>query len=184
MTLITETTSPPLSEIIKVLNHESINLYAEHIIKELGKKYSGTGSTNAGIEVFMEFLKNAGIPPEGMFIEDGSGLSPLNAINSKDLVSLLLYMRKKGKYFPEYYNSIPEAGKEGTLSNHFRDPVFRSGTRIKSGSMTRVRSFAGYFTTKSGQNIVFTTIVNNYTGPSKHIVTGIENIIRQIIIEE
>ncbi len=184
MVNITETTSPPLSEILKVLNHESINLYAEHLIKELGKKYSGIGSTRAGVEVVKEFLKNAGIPPEGLFIEDGSGLSPLNAINSKDLVSFLSYMRKKGKYFGEYYSSIPEAGKDGTLSNYFRDPVFGSGIRVKSGSMTRVRSYAGFFTTKSEKNIVFTIIVNNYSGPSRHIVTGMENIIKQLILEK
>jgi D-alanyl-D-alanine carboxypeptidase len=50
--------------------------------------------------------------------------------------------------------------------------------------MTRVRSYAGYFTTKSEQNIVFAIIVNNYSGPSRHIVTGIENIIKQIILEK
>jgi D-alanyl-D-alanine carboxypeptidase/D-alanyl-D-alanine-endopeptidase (penicillin-binding protein 4) len=184
MVLITETTSPPLSEIIKVLNHESINLYAEHLIKELGKKYLNSGSTHAGVEVVKDFLRDNGIAQEGLFIEDGSGLSPANAINSKGLVSFLLYMRKKGKYFPEYYKSIPEAGKEGTLNNYFRDPVFKSGIRVKSGSMTRVRSYAGYFTTKSEQNIVFAIIVNNYSGPSRHIVTGIENIIKQIILEK
>ncbi|MBA4322137.1 MAG: D-alanyl-D-alanine carboxypeptidase/D-alanyl-D-alanine-endopeptidase, partial [Odoribacter sp.] len=32
-TVISETNSPPLSEIIKVLNHKSVNLYAEHLIK-------------------------------------------------------------------------------------------------------------------------------------------------------
>jgi D-alanyl-D-alanine carboxypeptidase/D-alanyl-D-alanine-endopeptidase (penicillin-binding protein 4) len=184
MVLITETTSPPLSEIIKVLNHESINLYAEHLIKVLGKKYLNSGSTHSGVEVVKDFLRDNGIAQEGLFIEDGSGLSPANAINSKGLVSFLLYMRKKGKYFPEYYKSIPEAGKEGTLNNYFRDPVFKSGIRVKSGSMTRVRSYAGYFTTKSEQNIVFAIIVNNYSGPSRHIVTGIENIIKQIILEK
>ena len=35
-------------------------------------------------------------------------------------------MKNNGKYFPEYYNSLPEAGKEGTLKNYFRDPVFDS----------------------------------------------------------
>lgn len=184
MVFIAETTSPPLSEIIEVLNHESINLYAEHLIKELGKKYSGTGSTHAGVEVVRKFLDNAGIQQDGLFIEDGSGLSPLNAINSKDLVCFLMYMKRRGKYFPEYYNSIPEAGKEGTLSNYFRDTAFGSATRVKSGSMTRVRSYAGFFSTKSDRNIVFSIIVNNYSGPSRQIVTGMENIIKQIILEK
>ncbi len=42
-------------------------------------------------------------------------------------------------------------GKNGTLKNYFTDPVFDSRLKAKSGSMTRVRSFAGYFTTIIGE---------------------------------
>jgi serine-type D-Ala-D-Ala carboxypeptidase/endopeptidase (penicillin-binding protein 4) len=179
---ITETTSPPLADIIKVLNHESVNLYAEHLIKELGRKYRNNGSTAAGVEVLREFLDNADIKTDGFFIEDGSGLSPLNAINSYEIVNLLFYMKNRGRYFPEYFASLPEAGKEGTLMNYFRDPVFDSRLSAKSGSMTRVRSYAGYFTTSSGKNMIFSIIVNNYYGPSKKIISDIEEIIREIIL--
>jgi D-alanyl-D-alanine carboxypeptidase/D-alanyl-D-alanine-endopeptidase (penicillin-binding protein 4) len=181
---ITETISPPLSEIIEVLNHESVNLYAEHLIKELGKKYKNNGSTAKGIEVIMDFLQDAGIKTDGIFIEDGSGLSPLNAINSEELVNLLNYMRNRGKYYPEYYSSLPEAGKEGTLKNYFTDPVFDSRLRAKSGSMTRVKSYAGYFTTVSGNQMIISIIINNYTGSSKNIISGIEEIIKEIILNK
>jgi D-alanyl-D-alanine carboxypeptidase/D-alanyl-D-alanine-endopeptidase (penicillin-binding protein 4) len=179
---VTETISPTLSEIIIVLNHESVNLYAEHLIKELGKKYRNKGSTDAGVGVIHEFLNNAGIKTEGMFIEDGSGLSPLNAINAGELVSLLEYMKSHGKYFSEYFASLPDGGKEGTLKTCFLDPVFSSSLKAKSGSMTRVRSYAGYFTTQSGKNMIFSIIVNNFTGPSKNIISGIENIIKEVIL--
>jgi len=116
-----------------------------------------------------------------MFIEDGSGLSPVNAINTKELVRLLVYMKNKGKYFNEFYSSLPEAGKEGTLKDTFKDPVFDSRLKAKSGSMTRVRSFAGYFTTKSGKKMVFSIIINNYSGPSSKIVSEIEENIRELI---
>ncbi len=181
---IAEITSPPLSEIIDVLNHESVNLYAEHLVKELGKKYSGKGSTEAGVKILKEFLKNSGIGTEGMFIEDGSGLSPVNSINAKGLAEVLYYMKKNGRYFPEYYNSLPDAGKNGTLKNYFRDPVFDSRLKAKSGSMTRVRSYAGYFTTISGKQMIFSILINNYTGTSRHIITGIEEIIKETILNE
>jgi D-alanyl-D-alanine carboxypeptidase len=48
--------------------------------------------------------------------------------------------------------------------------------------MTRVRSFAGYFTTKSGKNMAFSIIINNYSGSSKNIISGIEENIRELII--
>jgi len=177
-----EIMSPPLSEIIEVLNHESINLYAEHLTKELGKRYKGIGSTVAGIEVIKDFLKNAGIKTDGFNMEDGSGLSPSNSINSRMLVDLLIYMKKNGKHFPEFFASLPNAGTEGTLKTYFTDQVFVSRFQAKSGSMTRVRSYAGYFTTVSGKNMVFSIIVNNFDGPSRNIASRIESILKEIII--
>jgi serine-type D-Ala-D-Ala carboxypeptidase/endopeptidase (penicillin-binding protein 4) len=179
---ITETVSPSLSEIIEVLNHESVNLYAEHLIRELGIKYSSDGSALSGIEAIIDFLKKAGIRTDGMYIEDGSGLSPANSINSKELVNLLIYMNKKGKYFDDYLNSLPEAGKNGTLKTVFKEELFDSRLRGKSGSMTRVRCYAGYFTTLSGKQMAFSILVNNFSGPSKNIITGIEDIIKEVIL--
>ena len=116
-----------------------------------------------------------------MFIEDGSGLSSLDAINTKELVRLLVYMRNKGKYPTEFYSSFPDAGKEGTLKDYFKDPLFNSRLKAKSGSMTRVRSFAGYFTTLSGKKMVFSIIINNFSGPSKKIISEIEENLRELI---
>jgi D-alanyl-D-alanine carboxypeptidase/D-alanyl-D-alanine-endopeptidase (penicillin-binding protein 4) len=178
---VTETISPPLSDIISVLNHESVNLFAEHLIKELGKKFKNVGSTASGAEVIIEFLKNSGIETNGMFIEDGSGLSPVNSINTRELVRLLVYMKNRGKYFSEYYSSLPDAGKNGTLKNSFKDPLFTSRLKAKSGSMTRVRSYAGYFTTLSGKEMVFSIIINNYSGPSDKIISEIEDNIKDLI---
>jgi serine-type D-Ala-D-Ala carboxypeptidase/endopeptidase (penicillin-binding protein 4) len=179
---VTQTTSPPLVEIIEVLNHESVNLYAEHLIKELGKKFMNTGSTSAGVEVIQDFLKNAGIRTDGMYIVDGSGLSPVNSINSRELVNFLFYMKKSGRYFKEFYNSLPDAGKEGTLKNYFRDPVFYSRLKAKSGSMTRVRSYAGYFTAISGKQMIFSIIINNFSDTSKNIISEIEELLKYIIL--
>jgi D-alanyl-D-alanine carboxypeptidase/D-alanyl-D-alanine-endopeptidase (penicillin-binding protein 4) len=181
-TLIAENTSPPLSKIIEVLNHESVNLYAESLTKELGKKFKNDGSTLAGIEVIKGFLLNAGFNTDGMFIEDGSGLSPVNSINTKELVNLLIFMKKKGQYFSEFYDSFADPGKEGTLKDYFTDPVFESQLKAKSGSMTRVRSYAGYITTFSGKNLAFSIIVNNYSGPPRNVVSGIESVLKEIIL--
>jgi serine-type D-Ala-D-Ala carboxypeptidase/endopeptidase (penicillin-binding protein 4) len=183
VTSITETLSPDLADIINVLNHESVNLFAEHLIKELGKQFKNTGTTKAGSEVITDFLRVSGIDVNGIFIEDGSGLSPITAVNTRELVRLLVFMKNHGKYFNEFYVSLPDAGKNGTLKNYFRDPVFESaGLKAKSGSMTRVRSFAGYFTTKSGKEMVFSIIINNYSGPLKVITTGIEENIKELIM--
>jgi D-alanyl-D-alanine carboxypeptidase/D-alanyl-D-alanine-endopeptidase (penicillin-binding protein 4) len=180
--VINEVVSPPLKDIIEVLNHESVNLFAEHLLKELGKVYEDNGTTAAGIEVLYKFLEESGINTGGMFFEDGSGMSPLDAVTSRGLADLLLFMKIKGKHFNEFYASLPDAGSEGTLKNYFKNPVFYLNLKAKSGSMTRVRSFAGYFKTLSGHEMAFSLLINNYSGPSQEIITGIEEILKEALL--
>ena len=122
------------------------------------------------LEVLYRFLEDSGINSSGIFLEDGSGLSPLNAVTSRSLAEILFFMKNRSKYFGEFYNSLPDAGREGTLKNYFKNPVFESNLRAKSGSMTRVRSYAGYFKTISGNEMVFSILVNNlfWSFPKNH----------------
>jgi D-alanyl-D-alanine carboxypeptidase/D-alanyl-D-alanine-endopeptidase (penicillin-binding protein 4) len=180
--VVSEIISPPLDSIIAVLNRESVNLYAENLVKELGKKFKGEGSTEAGTEVVLEFLKKAGIKTDGMFIMDGSGLSVQDAVNSRGIAMLLLYMKRSGKHFEDYYISLPGAGKEGTLKDCFKDPVFNDRLKAKSGTLLRVKGYAGYFTTMSGKEMIFSIIVNNFSGSSSRIISFIEEIIKETIL--
>jgi D-alanyl-D-alanine carboxypeptidase/D-alanyl-D-alanine-endopeptidase (penicillin-binding protein 4) len=182
--IIDEVVSPPLKDIIEVLNHESVNLFAEHLLKELGKIHKNEGTTAAGIEVLCKFLEDSGINTSGMFFEDGSGMSPMDAVSSQGLTDLLFFMRTRGKYFNEFYASLPDAGKEGTLKNYFKDQIFDSNLKAKSGSMTRVRSYAGYFKTMSGNELAFSILINNYSGPSQKIIAGIEEILKETILNK
>jgi D-alanyl-D-alanine carboxypeptidase/D-alanyl-D-alanine-endopeptidase (penicillin-binding protein 4) len=111
LTIVSETASPPLSEIIEALNHESVNLYAENLVKEIGRVFKGQGTADAGIAVINQFLVDSCNIYNGMFLEDGSGLSPLNAINSRGMAELLFFMKNKGKHYSEFYLSLPEAGR-------------------------------------------------------------------------
>ena len=74
---------PSLGEIIKVTNHESVNLYAEQLRKHLGYCHSESGSFSAGAEVIKLFLSSAGCEPDEALMLDGSGLSPNNNISAR-----------------------------------------------------------------------------------------------------
>lgn len=182
LVIIDEISSPQLKDIIEVLNHESVNLFAEHLMKEMGYKYYNKGATTSGIETVFRFLEESGAGSSGFFFEDGSGLSPMNAVSSEGLTGLLLYMRNGSNNFDSFYASLPDAGSEGTVKNGFRSEVFKSNLRAKSGSMTRVRSYAGYFKTLSGKELVFSIIINNYSGSSGVIVNHIEEILKETIL--
>ena len=184
ITDISEINSPPLSQLVDVLNHESVNLYAEHLLKELGRKFRQQGSTRAGIHAEYSFLNSLGIDTTALYLEDGSGLSPVNAISTKALVQLLVAIRKSGNHFTDFAASLPDAGGEGTLKRYFSDPVFENRLKAKSGSMTRVRSYAGYIKTRMGTNLAFAAIINNFSGSYSGISGQFENILKEIILNK
>ena len=107
--LLTVTISPPLKNIIYILNKRSFNLYAEQLVKAIGKHDNGEGSTENGIKSIMDFLKKKKINSDGIDLTDGSGLSRTNTITTKSMVQLLTAM-KDSKYFDSFYNSLGVAG--------------------------------------------------------------------------
>jgi serine-type D-Ala-D-Ala carboxypeptidase/endopeptidase (penicillin-binding protein 4) len=179
---ILELKSPPLSDIIHLLVHESINLYAEHMLKQVGYETTGMGTASSGIEVVRNFLTISGIPHNGVFIEDGSGLAPRNGISSQFMVNLIRHMVLNSVNSDLFRNALPPAGEDGTMLNYFRDPVFRSNLRAKTGTLARVRSYAGVFTSASGKEYAFCIIVNNYVGNLSPVNRSIEEMFKYLLI--
>lgn len=171
--------SPSLAEIIKVLNHESMNLYAEHLCKHLGLVMNGEGSTEAGVKAMVNYWRNRGIDTEFFFMADGSGLSRANAISAATLTDILLEM-KKSRHFDVFQASIPLTGLEGTQQFYFNDSFLKGKAHAKSGSMSRVRSFAGYMTTRNGTQLAFAIIINNYSGSSSTAAQKLETLMENI----
>lgn len=162
---LNSTVSTPLSEIIKIINKKSHNLYAEQVLKTLGKELSGYGSASKSIEIEKRFLSNIGIDPDKIMIVDGSGLSRLNLVTPMQVVTLLGYMYRH-KYWKEFYNSLPIAGIDGTLENRMKNTKATNNVRAKTGYVNYVRSLSGYVTSKDGEMFVFSMIVNHYTVPT------------------
>jgi D-alanyl-D-alanine carboxypeptidase/D-alanyl-D-alanine-endopeptidase (penicillin-binding protein 4) len=57
------------------------------------------------------------------------------------------------------------AGKNGTLQKVGKGTALENNLRAKTGYINKVRSFAGYMKTKSGKNIAFSFIINNFDAP-------------------
>lgn len=181
LTTIYEHLSPTLSQIIRELNFHSVNLFAEHLCKHIGLKTLEEGSTIAGCKSIESFWKLQGIGSKGLFLADGSGLSRVNAISASTLAKVLVNVTQK-PYYKAFENSIPLVGIEGTIANYFVGSPIKGKARIKTGSMTRVRSFAGYMTTQKGKNLAFAVMVNNYNGASADMVRQMEQLINNVYL--
>ena len=173
------TYSYPLPEIIKVTNFKSNNHFAEYLFYTIGKEKTNTSDCCTYIPkqsttYMKEFWKSKGINMSGAFVYDGCGLSPSNAISAELLTDLLVYMKKQSRFSQIFYNSLPEAGKEGTVQNFLRTKKPGITARIKSGSISDVQSYAGYIE-KGGKKYAFAIIVNNFTGTRSSLRNQMEN---------
>lgn len=171
--------SPQLEEIVKVLNHESINLFAEHLVLQIAFEKTGIGNREKGIALINEYWKSKGILTESLFMEDGSGLSHFNTISPEQITSILVFMAQKSENREGFFNSLPNAGN-GTLSG-FSTEFFPGETlKTKSGSMTRVRCYAGYLKSDSDKKIAFTIMFNHFSGSQSKLIKEIEDLLFSI----
>jgi len=151
--------SPSLGSIINWVNKRSVNLFAEHILCEISFKRSGYGSTYNGTQYCMDYWKNK--VGYGLFMTDGSGLSRSNAVSASFFVRLLTYMHKSGAG-SSLKNSLSLAGKSGTMAGMCRGTTASGRVYGKSGTMTRIKSYAGYVDTQSGKKLAYAMTMNNH----------------------
>lgn len=93
---------------------------------------------------------------------DGSGLSRSNLVTTKQQ-AMILYKISKMPWFGEFDSSLPVAGKEGSMSSLCKGTCAENNMRAKTGYINRARGYAGYVKTKSGRNVCFSILANNYT---------------------
>ncbi|HQN92832.1 MAG: D-alanyl-D-alanine carboxypeptidase/D-alanyl-D-alanine-endopeptidase [Bacteroidales bacterium] len=172
--------SPVLKRICDATNLWSLNLYAETLAVQCGLTLKSKPDNS--YESIKNFWKMKGMNTEGLYIVDGSGLSGFNAVNAAQLVFLLQYMKTKSSLSEEFESTLPVAGNSGTLTKYCMYGSAKNRIHAKGGSMTRVRSMAGYAETKTGKQLAFAIIINNYDekGEIKALMEEILNAIAEM----
>jgi D-alanyl-D-alanine carboxypeptidase len=161
MTLLAEHLSPPMREVVALINKPSDNLITEITLKTLGKEVRGEGTTAAGVQVLREFLQSAGLEMGAVHVVDGSGLSRINGVSAENFVRLLEYMHRS-PHAEAFRDSLPVYGVDGTLRNRLRGTPVQGNGYAKTGSLNRVSSVSGYLRTKNGRWLAFSIIMNAY----------------------
>jgi serine-type D-Ala-D-Ala carboxypeptidase/endopeptidase (penicillin-binding protein 4) len=167
--------SPPLADILTVVNKESQNLHAELLLDEVGRVRGREGSRAAGLELLGRFLVQAGVPLEEVQLVDASGLSMLDMVTPQAMTRLLAYM-DRSENRAAWIESLAVAGEEGTLSGRFQDDPAAQRIRAKTGTLSHVSAIGGYARTSSGNTLAFSILVNNYTAPASEVRAIIDRI--------
>jgi D-alanyl-D-alanine carboxypeptidase/D-alanyl-D-alanine-endopeptidase (penicillin-binding protein 4) len=146
--------SQPLTVLLRQMNQPSDNFMAEMLIKVLGDRFGGTGSTAAGARVIEDELAELGLAPT---IVDGSGLSRSDRTSPRDVVGLLTELGGDAAFT----GSLAVAGRSGTLDTRMRGTVAQDRCRAKTGTLRDVSALAGYCTSTSGSVAAFAFLMND-----------------------
>ncbi len=169
--------SPPLEKIIYYTNLKSDNHYAESLLKTLAQKKNGYGTTSGGCEVVLNYWKDRGVDTDGLFMNDGSGLSRSNGISTSQLAAVLAKIYRDSSIYIPFNASLPVAGLSGSLAGLCKGTFAEKNLRAKSGYITRARGYCGYVKTKRGEELCFSVLFNNYSCSASEVKTKIERLL-------
>ena len=154
--------SPTLAEIARPLLKESINLYGEAFMR-LNAARGSFPTNDAALEGLRKRLTAWGVPEGSYQLVDGSGLSRRDAISPEAVMSVLQRMFDSPGESP-FLAGLPVAGVDGSLASRMKGTAAEGNVRAKTGTMSNIRSLAGYVVARNGEHLAFVIVTNNFEG--------------------
>ncbi|MGH7461546.1 MAG: D-alanyl-D-alanine carboxypeptidase/D-alanyl-D-alanine endopeptidase [Longimicrobiales bacterium] len=166
--------SPPLFDILEVVNKKSHNLLAEQTLRTVGRVALGQGTVEAGARAVQHLLETEDANSAGeLRIYDGSGLSVLNRVTTRSITHLLSFMARSPMW-SDYWATLPEAGLRDGLHRMHRTAA-EGNLRAKTGTIDNVSALSGYVKAANGERLAFSIISNSV--PSTYRAKRVEDAI-------
>lgn len=179
--VIGSTLSPTLDRIAFETNHASNNLFAETLLRTLGKDLKGSSCYDSSYVALNDILKQLKVDKGPVQIQDGSGLSRQNYISPEFICDFLEAMAGT-EVCDKFVRSLPSPGFDGSLNYNMSGypATFRARIKVKSGSMNGVRCYSGYILPSGydmkkigsqteglpAETIIFSIMTNSCTSPT------------------
>jgi len=159
--LLAQIRSRTIAWMVRRMNRISDNFYAEMLLKQIGARVRGRGTTADGAAVMRITLRNHGVPMRGVRLADGSGLSRFDRLTAKAVAYLLIWAVSDRDFKSDFVGSLPVAGVNGTLEDRMnRGPAYRH-VLAKTGTTDRASALSGYATNGSLQPRYVFAILQN-----------------------
>jgi D-alanyl-D-alanine carboxypeptidase/D-alanyl-D-alanine-endopeptidase (penicillin-binding protein 4) len=167
--------SPPLIEILGIIDKVSQNLHAEMVLREVARARKGTGSREAGLEEARAFLTEMGIEDADCRFTDGSGLSTNDLVTPAAVMKLLRHMHRS-PVRDAWISLLPVGGEDGTLSARFEGRPEARRIHAKTGTLDHTAALSGYAESRSRGLVAFSILANNFNAPGAQIRAVIDRI--------
>jgi D-alanyl-D-alanine carboxypeptidase/D-alanyl-D-alanine-endopeptidase (penicillin-binding protein 4) len=164
--VVAKSESRPLRDIAAVTMKASQNLYAETLLKATGHAASGGGTAQAGRNAVLQMLREWALDERSLVMLDGSGLSRYDYVTANLIAALLDRLYSDPRHRDAFTASLAIAGKDGTVLNRMRRTRAEGNARVKTGSISNMRSLSGYVQTRDGEPLAFAILANDFTVPA------------------
>jgi D-alanyl-D-alanine carboxypeptidase/D-alanyl-D-alanine-endopeptidase (penicillin-binding protein 4) len=149
---LAQVSSPTIAQLLGLMLPPSDNYFAETLLKDLGARYGGAGSTAAGAAVVRRTIAaQAGIHPH---LLDGSGLSRSDRTSPLQVTDLLVRLAPTA-IGGILRGDLAIAGQTGTLKTRMRHTAAAGRCEAKTGSLVGVSNLAGYCQSAGGHLLAF-----------------------------
>ena len=152
--------SSSLSEIVRDVNKYSNNVMARQLFLSLAMNNGAPATTAAAAGSVKQWLALKGLAVPELVLENGSGLSRIERISARNLGAVLLNAWAS-PVMPELMASLPVAAVDGTLRKRMKSAEVAGQAHVKTGSLSGVRSIAGYVLDAKGNRAVVVFMVNH-----------------------
>jgi serine-type D-Ala-D-Ala carboxypeptidase/endopeptidase (penicillin-binding protein 4) len=156
---LAQLTPAPFAEDLKYINKVSQNLHAELAMRRIGWQ-QGSGSLADGIARVEAMLNEAGVPRTAWDLSDGSGMSSYNRVAPRGVMKMLRWIATQ-PWGAQWRDTLPIAGKDGTLARRFKDTPLEGRLWAKTGTLNATNALAGYMVAKSGRTLTFAIYAND-----------------------
>jgi D-alanyl-D-alanine carboxypeptidase/D-alanyl-D-alanine-endopeptidase (penicillin-binding protein 4) len=150
--------SLPLADAVRDINKFSNNTMARQLFLSLSQ--TAPASIEGSTAVIQKWLASGQQNFPELVLENGAGLSRKERISAQHLADLL-QRATTSPFAAELEASLPIPGLDGTLKKRFQDRENPARTHLKTGSLTGVKSMAGYVGGKNGKQWIMVFIVNH-----------------------
>ena len=153
--------SPMLADIITSLLDRSDNMFTEGVLRAVAYYTGHEATAAAGVQVVDSLWRSKGIDTRAVFQRDGSGLARGNKISGRFFVEMLAYMEKHPVDGVTLSQLMPPVRKR--IGKLIPQTPLAENMVVKSGSMSAVQSFVGYYPAKHPK-YAWALIANNWNG--------------------
>lgn len=174
--LLARSTSPDLVDVVRDINKYSNNTMARQLFLTIGREQRSAADIDdhkAANRIINQWLADKDIQPNGLIMENGSGLSRMERMSARDMAQLLSHAWQS-PYAAEFVASMPLAAMDGTMRRRLRNTPVAGQAHIKTGSLRNVRAIAGITRDNNGQSWAVTAIVNHpAAGGARQALDGV-----------